>query len=144
MLMLTLDTNCIVALDRDEKPHSSCLRNLLELHSAGMVTLRLTAMSASEKQPDTSYLKDFSKFQERLDSLGLGQLELLKPICYFDVSFWDWCVSAEKRRLIWTSAFTMSFFQMNQRSCEKQSNECLMDRTLHPWKPPGAITSVMF
>jgi hypothetical protein len=49
MLKLTLDTNCIVALDENREPAANSLRRLLAAHAAGTAQLRLVANSASER-----------------------------------------------------------------------------------------------
>lgn len=94
MLKLTLDTNCIVALDERREPAADCLDSLLALHEAGKVNLRLVATSASERQQHGPYLENFSFFQDRLSSLGLEHLEVLLPVMTLDVSYLDHAVLA--------------------------------------------------
>jgi hypothetical protein len=89
---LTFDTNCMIALAEKEQPAANCIRMLLELHDAGQVEVRMVASTASERQPGKTYLSNFSAFQMRLAGLGLAHIELLKPLCYRNVSFLDWAV----------------------------------------------------
>ncbi len=91
-LKLTFDTNCFVALDDHREPEASCIRKLLKLHEDGQVQVRMVASSASEKQRDKTYLRNFGAFQVRLVALGLAHIELLKPLAYWDVAFYDWAV----------------------------------------------------
>jgi hypothetical protein len=92
MLKLTLDHNCIIDLDEDRQPQASCLHELLELHDAGSLEIRLTAVSAAEKPYGKPHLTNLGEFQERLETLGIERLELLKPIAYLGIAFLDWCV----------------------------------------------------
>jgi hypothetical protein len=77
VLKLTLETNCIVALDEDRQPEAGCLRSLLQMHAAGVTQLRIAGSSASERQTGLTYLANFSKFRARLEALGLDHLERL-------------------------------------------------------------------
>jgi hypothetical protein len=96
MLSLSLDTNCIIALDEvrhDPTSHRAAearaVRALVSAHTVRKADVALVAISASERQKDNGHLENFSTFQERLTSLELGHLELLHPMLYFDVTFWD-------------------------------------------------------
>src|SRR5215211_4585246 len=92
MTKLTLDHNCIIDLEEDRQPQASCLRELLKFHDAGDLEIRLTAVSAAEKPYGRPHLKNIFEFQERLRTLGIEHLELLKPIAYLGIAFLDWCV----------------------------------------------------
>ena len=100
LMKLTLDTNCIIALDENREPAATCLRSLLHKHSLGKVQLQLIATSGSERQSRGPYLDNFGKFKERLDYLGLGHLPLLFPLLVLNVSYLDWCIIASEEDLI--------------------------------------------
>lgn len=87
MLKLTLDTNCIVALDEQREPAAGALLNLLTAHAAGTVQPRLVACSASERQRPGHYLENFDEFQQRLVNLQLDHLEILRPPATLDVAY---------------------------------------------------------
>lgn len=96
MLSFTLDTNCVLALDEayaDAASHrvaeARAVEVLVNAHIAGISTVGVVAISASERQRGNLHLENFSAFQQRLASLGLAHLELLEPMLYFDVTFWD-------------------------------------------------------
>jgi len=96
MLSLSLDTNCVIALDEvrnNPMSHRSAearaVRVLVDAHTDRKADVALVAISASERQKDNAPLGNFSIFQERLASLGLAHLKLLHPMLYFDVTFWD-------------------------------------------------------
>jgi hypothetical protein len=99
VLKLTLDTNCIIAIDEGRQPQADCLRSLIKKHDAGKVHLQLVATSASERQSSGPYLDNFDKFRDRLNSIGLSHLQLLLPLMVFDVSYLDWCVLADDQDL---------------------------------------------
>jgi hypothetical protein len=96
MLTFTLDTNGILALDDVQNDHTSqrtaeaeSVRLLAAAHSAGTVSVGVVAISASEHQRHGGHLENFAVFEQRLFALGVGHLELLLPMLYFDVTFWD-------------------------------------------------------
>jgi len=91
MLTFTLDTNCIIALENNE-PAACTIRALVESHERGNANVAVVAISASERQRDRQQLQSFDEFRDRLATLGLGHLEILRPIFYFDITFWDWCL----------------------------------------------------
>src|SRR5438128_64282 len=89
MLSFTLDTNCIIAID-ESRSEAEAIKTLVGAHLAGQVRVALVAISASERQKDQGYIKNYSMFLERLRSLGLGDVETLKPTAYWDVTFFDY------------------------------------------------------
>jgi hypothetical protein len=95
MLTLTFDTNCFIALDLNREPSARCLRDLLRLHQTNKVLVRLSAIGASENQPGGAPpLASFEQFRERLASIGLGGIELLKPPAIWGFNYWGeslWC-----------------------------------------------------
>lgn len=88
MKKVTLDTNCIIDLE-DERPAAPYIRKLVELNNRGIISLRLPAISASERRKDKTYSDTFKDFEIKIDKLGLSHLEMLYPPCYFDITYWD-------------------------------------------------------
>jgi hypothetical protein len=91
MRTFTLDTNCLIAIEKCE-PEAASVRTLADAHAAGKANVAVVAMSASEKQQDGVYIKNFEEFRERLAGLDLVHLDILKPMAYWDIGFWDWCL----------------------------------------------------
>lgn len=96
MLSFSLDTNCVIALEETRANPAShrateakAVQALLNAHAAGIANVAVVAISASERQRDGGNLENFSIFQQRLNILGLENLDLLHPMMYFDVTFWD-------------------------------------------------------
>jgi len=94
MHTFTLDTNCIIAID-EGRAEATAVRALADAHMSGIANVAIVAISASEKQRDGGLIEEFSQFQHRLTSLGLAHLELLSPMFYFGVTYWDWCIWSE-------------------------------------------------
>ena len=94
MPSFTLDTNCALAID-EGRAETVFVRALAEAHSSGRASVAIVAISASERQRGGKMLDNYSLFEERMWSLGLGHLEVLLPMCYFDVMFWDSCLWVE-------------------------------------------------
>jgi hypothetical protein len=91
MRTFTLDTNCVIAIE-ECRPESAAVRALADAHAAGRAHVAIVAMSASEKQRTGSHVHNFEEFRQRLVSLGLDHLDILKPMAYFDITFLDWCL----------------------------------------------------
>jgi len=91
MRTFTLDTNCLIAIEKCE-PEAAEVRALADAHAAGKANVAVVAMSASEKQQDGVYIKNFEEFRERLVGLDLAHLDILKPMAYWNIGFWDWCL----------------------------------------------------
>ena len=87
----TLDTNCVIAV-ADERPEAQAVLDLAHAHAIGTASVALVAISASERQQDGTTLATFTAFKDRLTTLGLGHLDLLKPLAYFGIGYFDWCL----------------------------------------------------
>jgi hypothetical protein len=86
----TLDTNCIIDVE-DERPDASFVRELAALHGSG-VNIAVSCIGASERRRDGGYAKTFSEFQTKIAAAGLCSLELLPPIAYLDICYWDFAI----------------------------------------------------
>jgi|SRR5262249_4566921 len=95
MRTFTLDTNCLIAIE-ECRPQSTAVRALADAHAASRAHVAVVAMSASEKQQGGSYLHNFGEFRQRLTNLRLDHLGILKPMGYFDIAFFDWCLLADE------------------------------------------------
>ena len=94
MRAFTLDTNCIVGVDEKRADEEPFVRALAHAHANATADVSVVAISASEKQQDGSYIKDFGTFQARLERLELQHLGLLMPMGYWDIGFYGfslWC-----------------------------------------------------
>src|SRR5262245_27959693 len=82
LLTFTLDTNCIIAVD-ENRSEAEAVRQLALAHRNKLASVGLVAISASERQRDGANLQNFDEFKKRLESLGLGDLDLLEPMAYY-------------------------------------------------------------
>ena len=92
-LTFTLDTNCVIAVD-ESRLEATFVRDLVDAHRTGVASVSLVAISASERQQTGGHIDNFSAFKERVVKLGFGELDLLEPMMYWDITFWDfslWC-----------------------------------------------------
>ena len=96
MINVTLDMNCIIDLE-EGKVTAPYIREMIQMHKDRKINLRVVAISASERKPDGTYASNFNEFKERIASVGLINVEILKPIGYWDITFWDYCVWAGDR-----------------------------------------------
>lgn len=88
MLYVTLDTNCLITMQQN-RPGAEQLRQLPRLHKEGQISLRLAAITASEKQRDGSYSPTFATFEDWLKDLGLSDAGVVYPLAYSDITYWD-------------------------------------------------------
>jgi hypothetical protein len=120
VVKLTLDTNCIIALENAESS-ASAIRQLVQYAHEGIVELAILGISASENQRAFYHGQDFTGFQNRISSLGLGKLDILKPIAIWDVTFWDWCIMPTDKDLkllkdLWGTIFPKSETDWQKRA----------------------------
>jgi hypothetical protein len=87
---VTLDTNCIIALE-ESRPEAPFLRQLISFHDAKKINLRVVAISASERKPDGTYAVSFNEFKQKIAAVGLGHVDILRPIAYLGMAYVDWC-----------------------------------------------------
>ena len=71
MLFLTLDTDCVIAVD-ENRSEASSIRSPAKAHSDGLANVGLIAIMASEKQKPGGYLTSFADFAARIALLGLS------------------------------------------------------------------------
>jgi hypothetical protein len=93
VMNVTLDTNCIIDLE-EERDTAPDIQALIHMHDQQRINLRVVAISASERKPDGKYASNFTEFKEKIAAVGLGYVDILKPIGYYDITFWDWCLYA--------------------------------------------------
>jgi hypothetical protein len=91
----TLDTNCLIAID-EHRPEETPVRARADADAAGNASVAVVAISASENQQGGGAIRNFGEFRERLSRLGLGHLEILPPLLYWDITFWDWSLWADR------------------------------------------------
>lgn len=89
-LRVTLDHNCLIALEKDE-PEAKAIKLLIPHHKK-TILLGVPAISASEWQLGDKRISTFSEFNERILVLGVRGVEILRPLGYWDVCFWDWAI----------------------------------------------------
>ena len=133
MLKVTLDTNIIVDLEQNNE-WAPYLKELIQMRKNREINLRIVAMSASERKPKGTDLCNFSVFKERINRIGLSDVEILKPICYWDVSFWEYCIWSDKvmlqleedihKILFPTIEFNYSKYCKHQGLIEKTEDIC--------------------
>ena len=88
---LTLDTNCIIAVEQHEASEQIIL-NLRRLHDEGCVHLRLVAASASERQVRGQPVRTFNDWVTYVTDLGFGGLEILRPIAIYGIAIYGQAV----------------------------------------------------
>ena len=93
---MTLDTNCIIDLE-ENSPAAPFVRELVTLHDAQKINLRVVAASGSEKKSDWTYATNFAEFEQKVAAVGLAHIEILRSIHYWGVSFWDWCLWSDEK-----------------------------------------------
>ncbi len=95
MIHVTLDTNSLVDLEQNNE-WAPFLKQLVQMHEKRRICLSVVAMSASERNPNGKYASSLEEFKKRIGCIGLSKVDILKPICYWGISFWDYCVWSDE------------------------------------------------
>ena len=84
----TLDTNCIIDLEegRESGPY---IEQLVTANSQGDIGLQVVAISASERLPNGLYATNYREFVDKLTRVGLGEIDVIKPMAYLGICFLD-------------------------------------------------------
>lgn len=91
----TLDTNCLIDVE-ENRPNAPFIREIVARHGKG-INVAVSAIGASERQRSGRYAQNFSEFKDKLTAIGLQDLELLPPLLYWEICFWDHCVWADEK-----------------------------------------------
>jgi len=95
MTKVTIDTNCIIDLEEERSP--AChIRALILMHRQGKIELSVSAISGSERKSNGEYAHTFSEFKQKIQHVGLGDINILKPLGRYEVTFYDWCVYSDE------------------------------------------------
>ena len=86
---LTLDTNCLIDVE-EGRPAALSIKSLWDAHDDGKIQVRLVGISASERQPGGIFAPTIEVFLSKVEALGVGHLDILKPVGIWDVTYWDW------------------------------------------------------
>lgn len=90
-MKLTFDFNCIISIENKENT-ASHLINLIELHNNGKISIYVPAISANEKITSGNYANNISGFKKRLMKLSKRPIEILAPMLYLGISFFDYSI----------------------------------------------------
>lgn len=93
MLNVTLDNNCIIDLEQN-RPASPHIKKLIQMHREGKINLRVIAITASEQQPNKTYVTHLNEFKKRIVAVGLGDVEILPTIFYTGLAFAGYCLTS--------------------------------------------------
>jgi hypothetical protein len=139
----TLDTNCLIAVANNE-PAAGAVRALADAHTAGRADVAVVAMSASEKQRGGHYIHDFTEFRNHLVSLGLGHLNVILPMMYWDISFWGHCLWSDDAMVKLEHEIHLILFPTMQFLWEVIAAPIALTCPTIPQLAHGAIANVTF
>lgn len=94
MHRVTLDTNAIIHLE-EKRPAAASIIRLIDLHKRGVITLCVCAISGSERSKGGGFPPTFEVFKRKLSQVGLGDTEILAPIGYWNLIYFDFCLWAD-------------------------------------------------
>jgi hypothetical protein len=92
-MRITLDTNCLVDLELKEGAYID-LQKIISSHNLGNIEVSVPGIGASERLKGGTFAKSFTAFQERLRRISPKELHILKPLAYWNISYWDWSILA--------------------------------------------------
>lgn len=99
MLTVTFDTNCLIDVEGKRSgsgyDYQDVLK-ILELHKKQKIDLAVVAASASDIRINGAVVDNFSKFLTWLGQIGFKDVSILKPVGYWDITFFDYCLWSGK------------------------------------------------
>ena len=116
MVRYTLDTNCIVAMEKS-RPEASALTTLVERHRLGTVIVQIAAIAAAERQIG-DIVRAFDDFRARIAAWALAKWFFLRPPMYAGLCFADYCTVhgdefLSQERAIHTYIFSSTSFEID-------------------------------
>ena len=94
---MTLDNTCLISLKNNDGEYTE-IKALVDLHPK-QITLCIPAIAASENQQGVLLNSNFTQFQEFLMGIGCEMCELLNPMLYLDVSYFDHAIFSDEQML---------------------------------------------
>lgn len=89
----TFDTNCLIALDREEV-YAPRIRRVIDEAKACVV-----AIAAAERQRDDIDIDNFGKCTAFLNAIGLARAEILLPPLYVGLGYVNHCIVVDDSTL---------------------------------------------
>jgi hypothetical protein len=77
-LLVTLDHNCIIALEKGEEPNADAIRKLIAFQQKGLIKIVVGWSTMLEKPRQGEKPLWFPEQERRMEALGLGDAELFK------------------------------------------------------------------
>jgi hypothetical protein len=87
-MRIAIDTNVLIDLEQ-AAARAEVLNSLVRRRDPREHEICVPAIVASERGPEGMLVKSFSEFESRLSAIGLADAELLSPMLYLDVCFFD-------------------------------------------------------
>lgn len=94
-MKLVLDTNCIIDLE-EKRPDYVHLVKILSKWKDESIDLGVVAISASENPKGGYVRKTFKDFENKLSNAGLQGVDILLPMAYRDVVYYDHALRCDK------------------------------------------------
>jgi len=98
MKKFTLDTNCLISLEKDESS-AQHIRKLYRAHVGNKIRLCLPAVAASEQPRKGNEIKTFEEFQQRINKAGIPDVELLRPYMFLNLSFMNFSMLTDDQMM---------------------------------------------
>lgn len=92
-MRVTLDNNCLISLKNNDGEYNE-IKALVDMHPTQII-LCIPAVAASENQQGGRLHTNLAQFQQFLAEIGCERCELLNPILYLDISYWDHAVLSD-------------------------------------------------
>jgi hypothetical protein len=90
-MKFTLDTNCII--DFEEKRIGwQNIDAMIQKIARNGYSIAVLGISASEKRQNSLAPVGIDNFRNRVETIGLGGAAVLKPLGFWGVTYWDFCV----------------------------------------------------
>jgi len=92
MKEVIFDTNLVIDVEKTRNGHKNIL-SLLKKEQEGKLKIHIPVIVASEKTINGQSITNINQFKIYMNNLGFKNVELLKPICYTNLCFSNYCIS---------------------------------------------------
>lgn len=99
---ITLDTNCLIDVEKKRSSEGDyTYKDVLGIVNRNGKDLEVAtvAASASDMRINREKVDNINKYFLWLESIGLNNLKVLKPLSYYGISFWGHCLWADGKMI---------------------------------------------
>ena len=87
MLKVTFDNNCLISLENLE-PAAAHLNKIIIHHNNRKIKICIASVTSAELQKDKTIADSYQLFLNRIETLGLNNVEILQSVSNWSMGYW--------------------------------------------------------